>query len=210
MEKIQSKREANKTQKRAAIIDAAAKLFLQRGYDSTSIDDVAKDSGFTKRTLYQYFISKEDLFYAVTLKAAKQLTAAYEKGFRQGGNALDKIRLANRMYLQFYKDYPEMFKLLTYTPSNPLNSEASPNYQELKKIDAIRMRYFHEVVEQGKLDGSINTGLDINKAVFFEFFTAFSLLSAASTSDGIMWNIMKLEESDFLQFCFDLLADAIK
>lgn len=210
MEKVQSKRESNKVQKRTAILEAAEKLFLQRGYDNTSIDDVAKEAGFTKRTLYQYFIGKEDLFYAVSLKAARLLTAAYEEALSQGKNALDKIRLANRIYLQFYREYPGLFRLLNYTPSNPQNSEASPNFQELRKIDETRMRYYHEIVNQGKADGSINSELDIRKAVYFEFFTAFSLLSAVSASDPSMWKIMNLNEPDFLQFCFDLLADAIK
>lgn len=68
MEKNLSKREANKLRKREIIIDTAEKLFLQKDFDTTSMNDISKESHHTKRTIYQYFTSKEDLFYAVALK----------------------------------------------------------------------------------------------------------------------------------------------
>jgi AcrR family transcriptional regulator len=210
MENIQSKRESNKAQKKALFLDAAERLFVQNGFDNTSIDDVAKEAGLTKRTLYQYFNSKEDLFYAVALKGAKLLTAAYEEGLGQGANTLEKIRLGNKVYLQFYKEYLGLFRILNYKPSNQQNTDASPNYRELQTIDGIRMMHFANLVSEGKTDGSINTSLDMKKAVYFAFFTAFSLLYTVSTADKSMWAMLGLDENEFLQFSFDLLADALK
>jgi len=51
--------------KAAAILDAAKHLFLERGYAGTSMDAVAAAAPVSKRTLYQYFPGKEDLFGAV-------------------------------------------------------------------------------------------------------------------------------------------------
>lgn len=205
-----SKRETNKSQKKTAMVDAAGKLFLKKGFDNTSIDDVAKEAGLTKRTLYQYFNSKEDLYYAVIVEGAKQLTASYEEALSQGKNAIDRVRLANQVYLQFYREFSGMFRLMNYTPSNLQNSEASPHCQELKKYDGIRMMHYFNIINEAKTDGSINNNLDLNKAVFFEFFTAFSLLSAISNSDSSMWDKMNMSEKDFLDFSFDLLVNAIK
>jgi AcrR family transcriptional regulator len=62
MNEIKSKRELNKAKKEALFINAAEKLFMKKGFENTSINEVAKEAGLTKRTLYQYFQSKEDLF----------------------------------------------------------------------------------------------------------------------------------------------------
>lgn len=210
MESFQSKREQNKVQKKTSFLDAAEKLFMQKGFEHTSIDEVAKEAGLTKRTLYQYFLSKEDLFYAVVLKGARLLTANYEEAMKKGENALEKIRLANQVYLQFYMDYLGMFRLLNYQPANRQNLEASPHYREMGMIDGTRMMHYMNLVNDGKADGSINPDLDTRKAVFFAFFSAFSMLFAVSSSDKSMWDMIGLNEDEFLRFSFDLLADALK
>lgn len=51
--------------RRARILQAAAELFLDRGYGETAIDAIVERSGGSKATLYSYFPTKEDLFHAV-------------------------------------------------------------------------------------------------------------------------------------------------
>lgn len=52
-------------QPRDIVLDAAARCFLERGYDAVSIDDVARRLGSTKGRVYHHFPSKHDLFAAV-------------------------------------------------------------------------------------------------------------------------------------------------
>ncbi|ANE77373.1 TetR/AcrR family transcriptional regulator [Dickeya solani] len=52
-------------EKRQAIIDAAAQLFQETGYERASMNEVAKRAGGSKATLYNYFPSKEALFETV-------------------------------------------------------------------------------------------------------------------------------------------------
>lgn len=49
-------------EKNSAIIDAASVLFLENGFDGTSMDEVAKRAGVSKQTVYSHFSSKEQLF----------------------------------------------------------------------------------------------------------------------------------------------------
>ena len=51
------------TSKRNVIIKAAVDLFRDKGYDTTNIDDIVAYAGIGKSTFYQYFKSKEELFY---------------------------------------------------------------------------------------------------------------------------------------------------
>ena len=57
--------------RRQAIMDVAADAFRERGFDSTSMSDVAARVGGSKATLYNYFCSKEALFAAVMMEAIK-------------------------------------------------------------------------------------------------------------------------------------------
>ena len=58
--------------KGALILDTARQLFLERGYDATSLDDVAAASGVSKTTVYNNFRDKTDLFSAVVLSVTER------------------------------------------------------------------------------------------------------------------------------------------
>ena len=58
--------------KGALILDTARQMFLERGYDATSLDDVAAASGVSKTTVYNNFEDKETLFRAVVLSVTER------------------------------------------------------------------------------------------------------------------------------------------
>ncbi len=59
------------------MIDAAAELFLERGYEKASLGDVVKRSGGSLATLYAAFGSKEGLFEAIVAEISEQILAAF-------------------------------------------------------------------------------------------------------------------------------------
>ncbi len=210
MENNISKRESNKILKKEIFLNVAEKLFAEKGFENTSVDEVVINAGLTKRTLYQYFLSKEDLYYAVALKGARLLSETSFDALAQGENARDKIRLVNLAHLDFYTKYPDLFRILNYAPANQQNTEASPHYQEISKINIARMASLGSLVESAMQDGSINSDLEIPKALFFGFFSAFSLLYTIASTDKSIWQTMGINENDFLKFSFNLLTDALK
>lgn len=66
-----------------ALLDAAERLFLERGYANVSMQQIAEVAGFTKGATYYHFQSKEDLFLAVskrlTLNLRDQLLASFDE-----------------------------------------------------------------------------------------------------------------------------------
>ncbi|EPY2278987.1 TetR/AcrR family transcriptional regulator [Clostridium sporogenes] len=206
-----SKRIESKLIKKTLIIDTAEKLFREKDFESTSMDDVSKESGLTKRTIYKYFISKEDLFYAVALKGLRQFTSLCEEALQNGKNALEKIRLSNKAYYQFYIDNPKMFRIMNYQPDNTLNCEASQNFHELGALRDEAIKHYMDIVNDGKSDGSINKNLDTKNAVYFGLFSPIGLLNLVSMMDkSFLWQGEGLDEREFLLFSMDLLADALK
>lgn len=58
-----SLRERRAEQTRAEIFDTAIDLFVEQGYDSTSMEEVAAAAGVSRRTLYRYFDTKDDIVF---------------------------------------------------------------------------------------------------------------------------------------------------
>jgi TetR/AcrR family transcriptional repressor of nem operon len=65
MSTVHAKTHRNGRSTRDAILDAASRLILVRGYSATSIDDVLRESTVGKGNFYYYFKSKEDLAHAI-------------------------------------------------------------------------------------------------------------------------------------------------
>ena len=55
-----------KSKKRAAVLEAATDLFLSGGFSGTSMDRIAEAANVSKRTVYDHFPSKDDLFHAIS------------------------------------------------------------------------------------------------------------------------------------------------
>src|ERR1035441_307270 len=66
--------------KGALILDTARQMFLERGYDATSLDDVAAASGVSKTTVYNNFEDKEGLFSAVVLSVPERAEQISSEG----------------------------------------------------------------------------------------------------------------------------------
>ena len=81
--------ESNQTKKELEILDLASDYFLSHGYQGTSINAMARDSGISKESIYRYFSSKKDLFEAVI---AKEL-AEYQEKLHSLDLALDSVEL---------------------------------------------------------------------------------------------------------------------
>jgi AcrR family transcriptional regulator len=65
--------EEYKKQKRNEILDYAVKLFAQKGFYQTTIDDIAKEAGVSKGAVYTYFSSKEEIFLALLDESTENL-----------------------------------------------------------------------------------------------------------------------------------------
>lgn len=68
-------KEAKKSPKKEAILDAAERSFQEEGYDNASMDRIAEAAGASKRTVYNHFPSKEALFKAVVNRGLDQVFA---------------------------------------------------------------------------------------------------------------------------------------
>ena len=73
------------------IIAAAAKLFKEKGYDATTIQDVADEVGMLKGSLYYHIKSKEELLYRVTKEPIRELIERQKKLMESDWSPQQKI-----------------------------------------------------------------------------------------------------------------------
>ena len=68
-----NKKEAVAALHRARIMTAAEKLFSEKGYEQTTIEDISKKSEYSRRTIYAYYESKDDILHRIIEKGLQAL-----------------------------------------------------------------------------------------------------------------------------------------
>ncbi len=98
--------------KKNLITQAAAYLFAQRGFSGTSIADIACNAGIGKGTVYEYFDSKEDLFFAVfqwyVTKTSTDVTVNIST---LGGSAAQRLTALNHAVINLWDEIQDIFAL---------------------------------------------------------------------------------------------------
>lgn len=77
------------------MISAADRLFTERGFHASTVDEIALEAGYTKGAVYSNFASKEDLFFAVYERRAERAHAEIEEILNENGPAAGLELLAS-------------------------------------------------------------------------------------------------------------------
>jgi TetR/AcrR family transcriptional regulator, regulator of autoinduction and epiphytic fitness len=96
---------------REAIGAAAGRLFLERGFGSVSMDELAEAAGVARRTLYNQFTSKEEIFREMLLRLSGQLEHAFPPGVETQGDVEEVLRTIARIIVDLHKN-PEYLGFL--------------------------------------------------------------------------------------------------
>jgi AcrR family transcriptional regulator len=146
-------------QKRAAVMRAAVRLFNERGFRATSLDEVARSLSITKPTLYNYFASKEEVLYACVRLGIEMIERAAAAGSGPGGG-LDRLRALIRAYAEVMT--MDFGRCVVRVAEHELSLESRQEFRQLKgAID----RTLRQVISDGVRDGSI-AACDVKLAAF--------------------------------------------
>jgi AcrR family transcriptional regulator len=98
--------------KKTNIIRSAIRVFAQKGYAATRIIDVAAAAGIGKGTIYEYFNSKEDLFFAVFRQLSQDSEASTTKMMAsEHKTATEKLKAVAEGLINFWMDRIEIYSL---------------------------------------------------------------------------------------------------
>ncbi len=102
-----------KTKRRDQIVEAAAQVFAQKGYSGAVVADIAIQANIGKGTVYEYFKSKEDLFFAVFEWFQKKTENGAAIGISAlGGGAADRLKVLNDSLMGQWDEIKDAFVLV--------------------------------------------------------------------------------------------------
>ncbi|MCR3721268.1 MULTISPECIES: TetR/AcrR family transcriptional regulator [Prauserella salsuginis group] len=172
------------------ILDAAAEAFMQRGFGSTTIDDIADDVGATKGLIYYHFRSKFDVFLAVYeegMRRVRDHVEPHASGEGNGRQRLVAMSLAHVLNLMRDIAYHNVVHQgVRAKESTELKIRQRDALASLNELRRDYERLFHRVLAEGIEDGSVR---DVDAAL-----ATRTLLSSLNAVD--MWYRRVDDQSD--------------
>ena len=161
---LKERKEKEKRIRKEDIIDAAEKVFSLQGFEKATVDEVAAEAEFSKRTLYAYFSSKEQLYMAIMLRAFQTLNKLLNKNLTQRApqNGLDGLKIIMETWLELSQKYPDYYEAIHFYENREADFQNPDEitqdlYREGEKTFQATVR----ALEEGIKNKSIREDIDV-------------------------------------------------
>lgn len=142
--------------RRDQILNAAEKVFAEKGFHDATISDVARKANLSDATIYEYFPSKEDLLFSIpeeeVLRGGEQL----EIHLRYIRGATGKIRSIIYHLLSAYQSSPTFTAVIMLILKTNRRFLETPTYQTIRKVYQRITAVIEEGVASGEFKSDIN------------------------------------------------------
>ena len=201
-------KEREKEEKRNAIVDAAEKLFFSKGFDSVTMGDIAKEVGVNRATLYLYFEDKEEIFFAIVLRATRIMNSMFKEGASNAATGLEKIEAVGDAYLAFFQKHPDYYRLLEYSNSQRFNAPCCNSIGEIDTLSRELITIMCDAIKTGITDGTIRKDVEPLQTAIFFASASESLVNVNPNFQNVMES-MGISHQKYVRHSMKLLSNAI-
>ena len=179
------------------ILETAMKLFAEKGYDATSVEEITATVGVAKGTLYYHFSSKEEIYNFLLEEGTKLLINNIDLKISKLNNSIDKLRAVALLQLRIITKYQN---LITIYLSQVWGSDQ--RNQKCQKYITDYIGKIEEIVKEGIQSGELKDG---NSGIIASEIFSF-------TCAGFMYKIKSGNPIDIKELCleFDKMIYGLK
>ncbi len=153
MSYVAERREEEKERRRAEIVDAAEQLYAEIGWDTVTMDRVAKSARLSRALIYVYFQDKNDLLLAIAERALAELRESFIAAAAAQTSGLDKVQAIGRAYVLFQQETPYRFDACSRFHAH--QAAGQPTDDACAAAGDAVIAVIVEALMRGQADGSI-------------------------------------------------------
>jgi AcrR family transcriptional regulator len=205
---IEERKEREKLARREAIMESAQELFFAKGFNATTMDEIAHRAELSKGTLYLYFASKEELYGSVMSEGLNILFDRLKEALEQDIPPDQKIRKLGEVYYRYYLDYREYSRIFFFLEHRDVSRQI-PRELIQESMDK-GMRFFQLIVgiiQQG-IDEGIFASIDPRKAAVAFWGAVNGTLFLFE--EELIKEIIGMDVEQLLYFTLDLFIEGLK
>ncbi|MCK8602785.1 TetR/AcrR family transcriptional regulator [Desulfoferrobacter suflitae] len=155
------------------ILDAAVKVFAQKGFFQSKVSEIAKEAGVADGTIYLYFKNKDDLLISIFEIKMQEVIAHFRAALNQQGDAVAKLKHLIHMHLEEFQANPDLAAVFQVELRQSSRFMHESEKMELK----LYLDLIGEIVEQGQREHLFRDELPVGLIKRFIFGTLDEIVS---------------------------------
>jgi TetR/AcrR family transcriptional regulator len=136
---IIERKEREKEHRKEEIVDAAQKVFFEKGLFVATMDEIAEAAELSKGTLYLYYKSKEDLYLAVMMRGMEILYKIYEPIVASDDSTIQKLVKSGDAYKAFFHSHRNFFRMVHFLQAPQFHKQVSDEMRQACSMESRKM-----------------------------------------------------------------------
>jgi AcrR family transcriptional regulator len=207
---ITERKEREKEHRKEEILDAAQKVFFEKGLATATMDEIAEAAELSKGTLYLYYKSKEDMYLAVMMRGMEVLYKIYEPIVSSNDTSVQKLAKFGDTYKNFFHSHRSFFRMFHFLQAPQFHKQVS---EEMRQACSVESRKMWDMVigllRRGMEEGAFRSDLNPVEVAIILWSSATALLLRVD-SEGETWKErMNIDLEHTLEISNKLLFESI-
>ncbi len=156
---IAARKQREKEDMRSLILDAARKIFLEKGYYQASMRNIAEEIEYSAGTIYLYFKDKDEIFHALHEEGFRRMLEKMQP-LEHVPDPFERLKAMGRVYLEFAKNNKDFYDLM-FIMQAPIKHEDKEGWQMGHRT----LEYLQNVLRECQANGHFKN-LDIEYLSF--------------------------------------------
>ena len=195
---------------RKAISTVAEQLFMKKGIENTSMNDIAKESGYSKATLYVYFKNKEELIAVLVLESMKKLYGYISLALKESTDTKERYMKICYGLVKYQEEYPFYFKMVLETINIDFETtQFLPEEKETFVIGEQINELLEEFLKAGMKQGEIRSDIQVLPTILSFWGMLSGLIQIATNKETYIGQCADKSKMEFLVYGFDLIFNSI-
>ncbi|MGD8780074.1 MAG: TetR/AcrR family transcriptional regulator [Ignavibacteria bacterium] len=208
---VAERKEREKERRRLDIIDAAEEVFFSKGFEKSTMDDVAEQAELSKGTLYLYFESKDELFLEIIYRGNNILYNLFQKAVEIEGNGLCKTKAIGKAFIEFNRKYPNYYNAFLQNQTQKIVMEKLDRAEgKVISVKEKSMELFINIINEGISDGSLKSDLDPMKTALTLWAETTGILLLAKLKGVMIYKGFGVSEEELINYFFEFTWRALR
>jgi len=186
----------------SGILEAARKVFADRGFHEATVEDIAEAAGVAKGTVYLYYQSKRDLYFAALKFGISQMYSSLLREVKKAATPEEKLKSLIGAKLAYFDENRDFFKIYYSELGNIPSTHPGGIDNEFKALYQEQARLIETILKEGARKKVVR-GLRTEQTAF----AISDIIRGVVTHRILGWSKSKLSQD--VDFIFDMIWKGI-
>lgn len=209
MDRQNSKKDITKLHKKN-ILCSAEKLFVEKGFANTTIDDISKLSEYSRRTIYSYFDSKKEILNHIVLQGLEGLLENISLTVESTNDYIKKYESICKAMENYYLNSPYSFEMVSQMKNKNMNMKAlSKTVMKIFEIGNEINNLLEEYIDNGKKQGVFRSDIKTKETVYIIWSNISSLFNLIDNKGQFIEKDTNTTKEQFLKYGYKQIINSI-